>query len=63
MIVKYYELTCDYCRAAIEHGIVSKEVTVATAKTRGAVVKGSHHFCDNECYQSWLKNGKKDFTQ
>lgn len=60
MIQKVYEVTCDYCLTAIWHGICSKSYTIAQVKENYGFVKGQHHFCDKECYNKWLQNGKLD---
>ena len=60
MIQKYYEVICDYCLAAIWHGMGSKELTLQQVKDEYGYIVGKHHFCDKECYENWLKNNKKD---
>lgn len=63
MIQKYYEVICDYCLAGIWHGTSSKQITIQEVANKYGFVKGKHHFCDEECYQKWLDNGKQDFLK
>ena len=68
MIRKWMEVTCDYeeCTAAIGHYPSDTiKSAVEFAKEDGAVVKyivGRRQpllFCNEECYQNWLKNNPK----
>ena len=59
MIIKWYEITCDYCCPAIAHEIGSAKFAEQLLIEQGGFVKGKHHFCNENCYNKWLENGKK----
>lgn len=62
MITRVYEITCDYCLAAIYHGLGSKQLVLQQMlrlSDPGILYKG-HHFCDQQCLDSWLESGKKN---
>lgn len=64
MITKVYEITCDYCSAAIYHGLGSRQAAIQQAlnivtKDPIVIYKG-RHFCNEQCKNKWLENGKKD---
>ena len=60
MITKWYEITCDYCCSVITHEFGSIKIAEQMLIERGGFVKGKHHFCNENCYNKWLENGKKN---
>ena len=62
MITRIYEITCDYCCAAIYHGLGSKHLAIQqmlNCKNPGVLYKG-RHFCDNECLENWKRSKHHD---
>ena len=60
MIEKWYEVTCDYCGAAINHYVKCKPTT-EVMESDGIVCTAAKQFCSDECYANW--NHDKQATQ
>lgn len=69
MIRKWIEVTCDFqeCGASIGHYPSDTiKSAVEFAKEDGAIVRYAvgrrqpYVFCNEECYESWLKENTKD---
>ena len=52
MIQKWYEVTCDYCGAGINHYIGSRP-TREMLEADGAVCTATKHFCSETCWGEW----------
>lgn len=52
MIQKWYEVTCDYCGAAINH-YASLKPTMAELEADGVICTATKQFCDDQCYADW----------
>ena len=59
MIQKVYEVTCDYCDCVIIHAYYSKRNSISEVKRVGGLIKGNYQFCNQQCYQQWIQNGRK----
>lgn len=55
MIEKWYEVTCDYCGAGINHYIGNKPTT-EEMKGDKIVCVANRQFCSNECYAKWKQS-------
>ena len=53
-IKKYYEITCDFCNAAIGHFNCNKAVAIEMAIEDGAIIDDKKSFCDEKCYQNFI---------
>lgn len=66
-IRKWYEVSCDYCRAAIGHylGDTVKEVVEQVKDTEHGVVqyyvgkRRPYIFCNDECRVNWEKENER----
>lgn len=54
MKAKWYELTCDNCRTAINH-YLNHRPTRAMLKEDGVICIDNHHFCCTECWAEWYQ--------
>lgn len=52
MIQKWYEVTCDYCGAGINH-YIGRRPTREMLEAYGAVCTATKHFCRQECFDDW----------
>lgn len=55
MFQKYYELSCDYCGAVINH-YVAKKPSWGLMLHEGVVIKGNKHFCSFLCRDEYLRD-------
>lgn len=52
MIARWYEVTCDYCGAVINHYAVRKPSNEMLEED-GAICTATKQFCDDKCYADW----------
>lgn len=58
MIKKRWEITCDYCDWA-DHYAGTKQQAIKSFEEVGHwLINKDGTFCNNECYQNWLKQHK-----
>ena len=57
MIEKWYEVTCDYCGAAVNH-YPGVKPTRKELENDGLVVFKDKVFCDQECLDSWKRENR-----
>ena len=54
MIVKVYEISCDYCGQAY-HSYYSVKAANEDYISKGGVVRGGRHFCGESCYENYKR--------
>lgn len=52
MIQKWYEVTCDYCGAVINH-YIGRKPTKDELEADGATCTATKQFCCDQCFSSW----------
>lgn len=55
MILKIYEISCNWCAAAW-HGYHSIKVAEAEFRRLGGIVVNGKHFCDEKCKKEYNDN-------
>lgn len=58
MILKAFEISCDYCGTRVPDYCDTKKQAESWYKEQGGIVRDKRHFCDKECYDN-LKNALK----
>lgn len=57
MIMKWYEITCDYCGTAVNH--LPYRPSNDELEKDGIIIRRGKHFCCNQCYILWRNGGKE----